>query len=69
MYVCMFEILLFRLIIIFLFYWPNIVKNNIVHLVFVAIHEQEISASSVEPFRGDSQLYLSIKLLNILFAT
>ena len=60
MYVCMYEILL-----LFLFYSPNIVKNNIVHLVFVAIHEQEISASSVEPF----QLYLSIKLLNMLFAT
>ena len=64
MYVCMYEILL-----LFLFYSPNIVKNNIVHLVFVAIHEQDISASSAEPFRGDSQLYLSIKLLNTLFAT
>ena len=41
MYVCMYEILL-----LFLFYSPNIVKNNIVHLVFVAIHEQEISALS-----------------------
>ena len=64
MYVCMYEILL-----LFLFYSPNIVKNNIVRLVFVAIHEQDISASSAEPFRGDSQLYLSIKLLNTLFAT
>ena len=63
-YVCMYEILL-----LFLFYSPNIVKNNIVHLVFVAIHEQDISASSAESFRGDSQLYLLIKLLNILFAT
>ena len=48
---------------LFLFYLPIIVKTNIVHLVFVAIHEQEISASSAEPFRGDSQLPLSIKLL------
>ena len=48
---------------LFLFYLPIIVKTNIVHLVFVAIHEQEISASSAEPFRGDSQLHLSIKLL------
>ena len=64
MYVCMYEILL-----LFLFYSPNIAKNNIVYLVFVAIHEQEISASSAEPFRGDSQFYLSIKLLNILFPT
>ena len=38
-------------------------KYKIVHLVSVRIHEQEISASSAELFRGDPQLYLSIKLL------
>ena len=31
----------------FLFYSPNIVKTEIAHLVFVAMHEQEIS----EPFQ------------------
>ena len=47
-----------------LFICPCIlVKINIVHLVFVGIHEQEISASSAELFEGDPQLYLSIKLL------
>ena len=61
---------MYEILLLFLFFSPSIVKNNIVHLVFVAIHEQEISASSAEPFRaGDSQLYLSIKLLNILFAS
>ena len=37
-------------------------KINIVHLVFVGIHEQEISeisASSAELFRRDPQLYFS----------
>ena len=38
-------------------------KVNIVHLLFVGIHEQEISASSVELFRGDPRFNLSIKLL------
>ena len=60
---------MYEILLLFLFYSPNIVKNNIVHLVFVAIHEQDISASPAESFRGDSQLYLLIKLLNILFAT
>ena len=60
---------MYEILLLFLFYSPNIVKNNIVHLVFVTIHEQDISASSAESFRGDSQLYLLIKLLNILFAT
>ena len=56
--------------IIFIFIFsPSIVKNNIVHSVFLAIHEQEISASSAEPIRGDYQLYLPIKLLNTLFAS
>ena len=45
------------------FIGPLFIKTNIVHLVFVAIHEQEISASSAEPVRGDSQLYLSIRLI------
>ena len=44
-------------------YSPIIVKVNIVHLVFLSIREQEISASSAELFRGDPNLYLSIKLL------
>ena len=66
MYVCMY---VWNIIIIIFILFANIVKNNNVHLVFVAIRGQEISASSAEPFRGDSQLYLSIKLLNILFAT
>ena len=64
MYVCMYEIYCY-----YFYFIRPIYKNKIVYLVFVAIHEQEISASSAEPFRGDSQLYLSIKLLNILFAT
>ena len=47
-----------------LFVCPCIlVKINIVHLVFVGIHELEISASSAELFKGDPQLYVSIKLL------
>ena len=41
---------MYEISLLFLFYSPIIVKTNIVHLVFVAIHE-------------DSQLYLSIKLL------
>ena len=44
----------FTYLFIYLFiYSPIIVKINIVHLVFVGIHEEEISASSAEPFRGD----------------
>ena len=61
MYVCVYEIL-----ILFLFHSPVIVKINIiVHLVFVAIHEKEISVSSAELLSGDPQLYLLIKLLTI----
>ena len=42
---------MYEILSLFLFYLPIIVKTNIVHLVFVAIQEQEISASSAESFR------------------
>lgn len=45
-------------------YTPIIVKINIVHLVFLSIHEQEISAQALLSFQTrDPLLYLWIKLL------
>ena len=61
MYACVYELL-----ILFLFYSLVIVKINIiVHLVFVAIHEKEISVNSAELLSGDPKLYLTVKLLTI----
>ena len=69
MYVCVDEIL-----ILFLFHSPVIVKINIiVHLVFVAIHEKEISVSSAELLIGDPQLgnfngcHMPFNLLDVFF--
>ena len=69
MYVCVYEIL-----ILFLFHSPVIVKINIiVHLVFVAIHEKEISVSSAELLIGDPQLgnfngcQMPFNLLDVFF--
>ena len=56
---------MYEILILFLFYSPVILKINIAHLVFVGIHEQEISVSSAELLSGDPQLYLLIKLLTI----
>ena len=39
-------------------YSPIIVKINFLHLVFVGLHEEEISASSAELFRRDPQFLL-----------
>ena len=51
----------FTYLFIYLFiYLPIIVNINILHLVFVGIHEQEISASS--------ELYLSINILKHFLA-
>ena len=53
----------------FLFIRPSLStekKINIVHLVFVGIHEQEISASSAELFRRDPQRKFTFLTLHCL---